>query len=241
MPGDVGAGAPATEHPRRHVQPFSIIAACACVRTATVIEQLVDLSLKDHVRSARTGELLALKCEHTTAGALTFLETKNGKMRRILISPSIQTVLESLPKQSSWLFTNARTQDRFTVGGVRHVFDRAVVRAGITPASDVTLDTLRHTALTRMIESGHDEFTVMGISGHSDTRMLGRYPHPTDLRKLSALESFAMVTKRSQTSDRPVEDVGASEEIKQFLSGNLVDAERIELSASALRTQRSPS
>jgi len=39
-----------------------------------------------------------------------------------------------------------------------------------------------------MIEHGHDDHTVMDISGHSSTRMLARYTHPTDLRKLSALE-----------------------------------------------------
>ena len=81
----------------------------------------------------------------------------------------------------------------------------------------------------------------MDISGHSSARMLARYTHPTDLRKLSALESFAMVTKRSQTPESASEAEGVSEEIKQILSANLVDAARIELATSALRTQRSPS
>ena len=85
-----------------------------------------------------------------------------------------------------WLFTNPRTRKPYTVNGVAHVFDRAVVRAGIT-TGDVTLHTLRHTALSRMIAQGIDDFTVMAISGHSDIRMLARYTHPTTARKLEAL------------------------------------------------------
>jgi hypothetical protein len=82
----------------------------------------------------------------------------------------------------------------------------------------------------------------MDISRHSFTRMLARYTHPTDLGKLSALECFAsVVTNRSQTADHPVEDQGVSKEIQQILEGKLVDAARIELATSALRTQRSPS
>lgn len=111
------------------------------------------LSSKSKIpRTARIGELLQLRWEHTTDGTLTFLETKNRKMRRVLIGPSIQAVLDSLSKQSPHVFTNSRTGEPFTVNGVRHVFDRAVVRAAITPSDDVTLHTLRHTALSRMIE-----------------------------------------------------------------------------------------
>ena len=63
---------------------------------------------------------------------------------------------------------------------------------------DVTIHTLRYTALSRMIEAGYDDYTVMEISGHSSTRMLARYTHPTDARKQEALESFSVVTNWSQ-------------------------------------------
>ena len=53
---------------------------------------------------------------------------------------------------------------RLTPNGVAHVFGRAVERAGIT-TGDVTLHTLRHRALSRMIAGGYDDYTVMSISG----------------------------------------------------------------------------
>ena len=58
-----------------------------------------------------------------------------------------------------------------------------------------------------MIERGVDDFTVMAISGHSSTRMLERYTHPTAERKLAALETFDVVdTKWPQksTADKDV-------------------------------------
>ena len=42
-----------------------------------------------------------------------------------------------------------------------------------------------------MIAEGFDEDTVMSISGHSSTRMLARYTHPTAERRAGALETFA--------------------------------------------------
>ena len=50
----------------------------------------------------------------------------------------------------------------------------------------MTLHTLRHTALSRMIDQGYDDYTVMELSGHSSTRMLARYTHPTEARNVEA-------------------------------------------------------
>jgi hypothetical protein len=52
-----------------------------------------------------------------------------------------------------------------------------------------------------MIEHGLDDYTVMSISGHSSTRMLERYTHPTLERRIAALETFDLSTKCPQKSD----------------------------------------
>lgn len=157
----------------------------ACPRK---LGRLVTLAL---LTGARIGELLALTWEDVAADELTFLETKNGRIRRIPMSPTLKSVFDRIVQSSSpWVFTNSRTHDRYTVNGIAHTFRRAVIRAGIT-GGDVTLHTLRHTALSRMIASGFDDYSVMEISGHSSTRMLGRYTHPTAERKIGALESFS--------------------------------------------------
>ena len=145
------------------------------------------------ITGARAGELLELRWTEVGHDELTFLETKNGKSRTIPLSSGIRAVLKDCPqKAQEYVFQNSRTQTAYTVNGLAHTFKRAVERAGIT-SGDVTLHTLRHTALSRMIASGIDQFTVMAISGHSSTRMLERYTHPTDTRKLDALDSFSTV------------------------------------------------
>jgi integrase len=140
------------------------------------------------ITGARIGEILGLRWEDCGDGHLTFWKTKNGKVRRVEITPSLQTVLDGLPQTTEWVFSNKVTGQRYTVGGARNVFLDACARAGLGP--DVTLHTLRHTALSRMIAAGFDDYTVMEISGHSTTRMLARYTHPTAARKQGALETF---------------------------------------------------
>jgi integrase len=170
------------------------------------------------VTGARVGELLALRWEACQDGALTFWETKNGRPRRVPISPTIAAVLAAQPRIHPWVFTNARgkTPKPYTVNGVAHVFGRAVTRAGIT-GDDVTLHTLRHTALSRMIADGYDDYTVMEISGHSSTRMLARYTHPTEERKIGALNLSCVGTNRSQRDEAVDDDASTASEIAELL------------------------
>ena len=151
------------------------------------------------ITSARIGEVLGLRWEQCQDGYITFLRTKNGRARRIPISATIASVLVEQPTLSPWVFTNPRTGRRYS--GVASSFKRALERAKIT-TGDVTVHTLRHTALSRMIEAGFDDYTVMEISGHSSTRMLARYTHPTEERKIEALESFSVATNWPQSVGR---------------------------------------
>jgi integrase len=165
-----------------------------------VLARIVRLAL---ISGARIGELLALKWEDVTETELWLIETKNGRSRRLPRSPAIEAALRTCPRgRSPWLFTNKRTHQPYTVNGVAHVFKRALVRAGIT-TGDVTLHTLRHTALSRMIAAGIDDFTVMALSGHQSVRMLERYTHPTAARQVDALESFSAMGRNGA---EPAED-----------------------------------
>jgi integrase len=160
--------------------------------------------------------LLALRWEHCQNGYLTFWETKNGKARRIPISPAIEAVLAEEPRIHPSVFANSRTGKPLTANGVAHTFERAVARAGIT-TGDVTLHTLRHTALSRMIANDYDDYTVMAISGHSSTRMLERYTHPTEKRKIGALSLDWLATKQPQCDDAADDDASTASEIAELL------------------------
>jgi hypothetical protein len=43
----------------------------------------------------------------------------------------------------------------------------------------------------------------MAISGHSSTRMLERYTHPTDERKLDAVDTFTVGTTWAHPGETP--------------------------------------
>jgi integrase len=166
------------------------------------LARIVRLAL---ITGARVGELLELRWENVSDAELMFLETKNGRPRRIPVSDAMRAVLAQCVKSASgYVFTNTRTHTAYTVNGIAHVFRRALVRAGIT-TGDVSLHTLRHTALSRMIASGIDDFTVMALSGHQSIRMLERYTHPTNARKLDALESFAVDGQKLGRTEKPDE------------------------------------
>jgi integrase len=153
----------------------------------TKLKLFVRLAL---ATGARAGELLRLTWADVSADELVLWETKNGEPRRLPLSSEARAVLAELPRRHPHLFTNAATARPYTVNGLRHVYRRACVRAGLLDR-DLVLHTLRHTAISRMIAAGFDLHTVMELSGHKSHQMLKRYSHPTVDRKRQALEAIA--------------------------------------------------
>lgn len=170
---------------------------------------LVTLAL---LTGARLGELLGLKWTDITEDELTFLETKNGRTRRLPVTAAMKAVFDSLPKIHEFVFTNPRTEEPYT--SIGNSFERALERADIT-TGDVSFHTLRHTALSRMIAEGHSDHTVMAISGHSTTRMLERYTHPTQTLKVSALETGGFLVKPKAATNWPHEALKLRREVEE--------------------------
>lgn len=77
-----------------------------------------------------------------------------------------------------WIFPSLRS-DLSEVGHRTRMdrpFRRAVIAAGLDP-KEITPHVMRHTAITRLIESGVDIPTVQRISGHKTVAMVMRYTH----------------------------------------------------------------
>jgi len=110
---------------------------------------------------------------------------------------------------------------------VAHTFRRALKRAGIT-TGDVSLQTLRHTAIRRMIDCDGDwRFHSNGHLGPSVSADAGAlYPSDDPPGSWTRWRSTWMGRIR--------------EELKQAPKKTLVDGARLELATSALRTRRSP-
>jgi integrase len=91
------------------------------------------------------------------------------------VADVLREMLETLPPGTPWLFPSlasrsGRTQD------VRKAFVRSVIAANLDPTR-VVRHTLRHTAITHLVQAGVDLPTVKRISGHKTLAMVERYAH----------------------------------------------------------------
>lgn len=200
-----------------------VVAACGTPQLQH-IQPIIELLL---ITGARITELLNVRREDCEGGYLRFAHTKNGHPRRVPITPRMAEILASvqgprlplpegaphrarvyrLPAQrTGYLFTFFGNTRQKTIGSARKgAFGAALAGAGIT-TGDVTVHTLRHTALSRMMGAGIDARTIMEISGHRSFTMLQRYTHPTEQRKMDAL-SVPADGHNLATIDRPALEI----------------------------------
>jgi site-specific recombinase XerD len=71
----------------------------------------------------------------------------------------------------------------------RKAFRRTAIRAGLDPTK-VIPHTMRHTAITNLIETGAHARTVQQVSGHKSLDMAMRYTHARQERVDEALEKM---------------------------------------------------
>jgi integrase len=82
---------------------------------------------------------------------------------------------ESIASTDAWLFPSTRSDSGHTIA-IEKPFRKAAVAAGLDPAQ-VVRHTLRHTAVSHLVQSGVDLPTVKRISGHKTLQMVERYAH----------------------------------------------------------------
>jgi site-specific recombinase XerD len=91
---------------------------------------------------------------------------------------------------NDYVFTQSRSSERLSC--VRTAFRTACKRAGLV---GLRFHDLRHTFATNLVMNGVDLVTVKEILGHSDIAMTVRYSHPSDSRKMEAVERLVVKPK----------------------------------------------
>ena len=76
---------------------------------------------------------------------------------------------------TDWLFPSVQKR-KDHVRDIRGLFARLLQEAGLD-SKEITLHTLRHTAITHLVQAGVDLPTVQSISGHKTLAMVARYAH----------------------------------------------------------------
>lgn len=142
----------------------------------------------------RHAEILSLKYEYINYDmARIFLpDTKTGARHqpfpKSLIAP-LQQHQSTLEDPSGWVFpANSKTGHRTYM---KKQFARTVERAGLDPKR-YTPHTMRHTAITRLIEAGTPLEVVRKVSGHKTLQMVMRYTHVSNSVVDYALDSVAL-------------------------------------------------
>ena len=128
----------------------------------------------------RKGEILAIRLEDIDFGqrlihipkakagsrAQPFPETLGIELKRYLRQHDIET---------GWLFPAEKSKSGHSTS-IEKPFRRVVAAAGLDPQR-IVRHTLRHTAISHLVQQGIDLPTVATISGHRSLQMVSRYSH----------------------------------------------------------------
>ena len=117
---------------------------------------------------------------------LIALNTKNGKPRKLLITPQMEDEIKKLPKIGEFVFMNPITKEPYKE--FKTTFQRTVQRAGIP---HITFHELRHTTASRLNEIGVDLSTIQEYLDHADARTTQRYIHKPKKNILDAVQRLA--------------------------------------------------
>jgi integrase len=95
--------------------------------------------------------------------------------------------MEQLPNEG-WLFPSEKSKTGHTVNIVK-AYKRTVKAAGFDP-NEIVRHTLRHTAITHLVQAGVDIPTVKKISRHKTTQMVERYAHQNSEHIRAAMDKL---------------------------------------------------
>lgn len=143
--------------------------------------------------SMRRMEILSIRREHVDVQRrVIYIPHAKAGAREQPMTTHLATFLESymatLPEGTPWLFPSLAAQSGHTVD-VRKPFRRVVIAAGLDP-DEVVRHTLRHTAITHLVQAGVNLPTVKRISGHKTLIMVERYAHQNGTHIQAAMDKL---------------------------------------------------
>jgi integrase len=150
----------------------------------------------------RKSEILSMRREHVDIANRTIYvpEAKAGARTQPMTSDLakfLSEYMETLPLGAEWLFPSPGARHGHTMD-IRKPFVRSVEAAGLDP-KQVVRHTLRHTAITHLVQAGVDLPTVKRISGHKTLSMVERYAHQSGTHIAKAMEKLG---ERYQTTKK---------------------------------------
>ena len=143
--------------------------------------------------SMRKMEILSIRLEHINLEQrVIFIPVAKAGAREQPITAHLAEFLErhlkSAQADQTWLFPSPKSVTGHVVS-IEKAFQRVVTEAGLDP-KEVLRHTLRHTAITHLVQAGVDLPTVQRISGHKTLQMVVRYSHQNGEHIREAMEKL---------------------------------------------------
>lgn len=142
-----------------------------------IVHAFVMVGLHTGMRHA---EILAISRENVDFGkrVIWVAQAKAGSREQPItreLAEYLEKRKEMLPTGCKWLFPSLVSATGH-VHKIRKAFHRSAERAGLYP-DQITPHTLRHTAVTHLVQADVDLPTVQRISGHKTLSMVALYAH----------------------------------------------------------------
>jgi integrase len=180
------------DHKPAQVKRFKVDAARITYLTTEQIARLLDVASKDQSgeiypfivigleTSMRKMEVLSIELKNIDlARRVIYIPQAKAGAREQPITSSLADFLrgyvDSAESEQIWLFPS-KTSATGHVMNIEKPFRRVVEGAGLD-VKTVVRHTLRHTAITHLVQAGVDLPTVQRISGHRTLQMVVRYSH----------------------------------------------------------------
>lgn len=143
--------------------------------------------------SMRRMEILNIKLEHIDIGRrLIFVpKAKAGAREQPItqyLADFLHGYLDAAKPEQIWLFPSNSSESGHTMN-IEKPFRRVVTNTGLD-AKVILRHTLRHTAITHLVQAGVDLPTVQRISGHKTLQMVVRYSHQNGEHIREAMEKL---------------------------------------------------
>jgi integrase len=140
----------------------------------------------------RRMEILSIRIENIDLGRkiIYIPQAKAGSREQPLTNKLVgylACLVKSKKSTQGWLFL-AKSKTGHTVA-IEKPFRRVVAAAGLNP-KEVNRHTLRHTAITHLVQAGIDLPTVKRISGHKTLAMVEKYSHQNGAHIQAAMDKL---------------------------------------------------
>lgn len=173
--------------------------------TTQQVQHLLDIAKQDECpqvypfmaigveTSMRRSEILSIELRYIDlAKRVIFLPKAKSGAREQPITKNLAAILKPYLQNAEpdqvWLFPSKRSKSGHTVA-IEKQYRRVVKAAGFNP-KEVLRHTLRHTAITHLVQAGVDLPTVQRISGHKTLQMVIRYSHQNGEHIQAAMDTL---------------------------------------------------